>query len=94
LSVDDAPVGVTFVPGGYLFLASPQGMSILEQNHVVQKSRGADVAMLSPEALKARFPWLNTDGVAGGSLGLSGEGWLDPHSLLMACPSFSTPAEL
>src|SRR5690606_39885044 len=29
-----------------------------------------------------RFPWLNIDGLAGGALGLSGEGWFDPWSLL------------
>jgi sarcosine oxidase len=42
---------------------------------------GADVALLGPAQLAARFPWLALDGVAVGSLGQSGEGWFDPPSL-------------
>jgi sarcosine oxidase len=38
--------------------------------------------MLKGEALAARFPWLVCAGLAGGCLGLSGEGWLDPYSLM------------
>jgi FAD-dependent oxidoreductase domain-containing protein 1 len=67
---------------GYLILARPEGRTILEENHHIQLAESAAVALLDAEALAARFPWLSTAGIAGGSLGLSGEGWLDAHTLL------------
>ena len=82
LMVDGDAPALNFVEGGYLFLASEAGMEQLWANHTVQRQHGADVALLSPAEAAARFPWLNTDGLAGASLGLSGEGWLDPHALL------------
>lgn len=69
---------------GYLYLATPAGMETLRANHAVQRQHGADVALLGPAELAARFPWLATDGIAGGSLGLSGEGWFDGYALLRA----------
>jgi sarcosine oxidase len=69
---------------GYLFLATEEGMGVLEANHRTQRALGHDVALLDPPALKARFPWLNTDGLAAGSLGLKNEGWIDPYALLQA----------
>ena len=67
---------------GYLILARPEARAILETNHRVQRAEGAPVALLDAEALAARFPWLSVDGIAAGSLGLSGEGWFDAHTLL------------
>ncbi len=75
---------VDFVEGGYLFLASAAGMPILESNHAVQREHGVNVALLTPMELQARFPWLNVDDVAGGSLGLADEGWFDAYALLQA----------
>ncbi len=69
---------------GYLFLASQPGVAVLVENHRLQAALGADVALLAPEALQARFPWLSTEGIAMGSLGLTGEGWFDGYSLLQA----------
>jgi FAD-dependent oxidoreductase domain-containing protein 1 len=76
----DADVG--FKEQGYLILASAEGLSVLEDNHATQISCGADNVMLDAAALKARFPHLNTQGVAAGCFGQSGEGWLDPYSLM------------
>ena len=39
---------------------------------------------MNPENLKIKFPWLNTDGIALGSFGYEGEGWLDPSMFLNA----------
>jgi len=75
---------IDFVEGGYLFLASEAGMSILERNHATQRSLGVPVALLSPAELRARFPWLSVDDIAGGSLGLADEGWFDAYALLQA----------
>ncbi|MDQ3559966.1 MAG: FAD-binding oxidoreductase [Pseudomonadota bacterium] len=73
--------------GGYLILAAGAGRSILEDNHRIQRAEGVAVALLDRDALAARFPWLNTDGIAAGGLGLSGEGWFDAHALLRALRS-------
>ena len=70
--------------GGYLYLATPAGEGVLRQNHAVQRAAGADVALLAPDELAARFPWLATGDIALGSLGLTGEGWFDGYSLLQA----------
>jgi FAD-dependent oxidoreductase domain-containing protein 1 len=75
---------VDFVEGGYLFLASAGGLPILESNHAVQREHGVSVALLTPMELQARFPWLNVDDLAGGSLGLADEGWFDAYALLQA----------
>lgn len=69
---------------GYLFLASSAGAAVLEQNHRLQASLGCDTVLLDPDALRGRFPWLSTQDIALGSLGLSGEGWFDGYSLLQA----------
>lgn len=85
LGVDGAPApSVDFVEGGYLFLATPAGLPNLEANHVLQRQLGVDVALLAPDELAARFPWLRVDDLAAGSLGLSGEGWFDAAALLGA----------
>ncbi len=84
LAVDGDSPDVGFHEGGYLFLATPAGRGIMESNHRVQRSLGVDVALLEPAQLRARFPWLATDDLVAGSLGLSGEGWLDAYGLLQA----------
>ncbi len=76
--------GVGLIERGYLFLASDAGMAGLAANHAVQRAHGAEVALLTPAELAARFPWLATDGLAGGSLGLAHEGWFDGYALLQA----------
>jgi glycine/D-amino acid oxidase-like deaminating enzyme len=74
---------LAFRENGYLFLAGDAASAgILHRNHDVQASCGADIALLSPEQLQKRFPWLNLDGITLGSLGVSGEGWFDNMGLL------------
>ena len=82
LCVDGEAPEVGFHEGGYLFLASAAGRDTLASNHRVQRDLGADVALLDPAQLRERFPWLATDDLAAGSLGLSGEGWLDAYALM------------
>jgi len=79
-----AAPGGGFVESGYLFLASEAGLPILESNHAVQREHGVQVALLTPMELHTRFPWLNVDDLAGGSLGLADEGWFDAYALLQA----------
>ena len=76
--------GIGLVEPGYLYLASASGASLLRQQHDLQRSLGVDVALLDPDALAARYPWLSLQGLSLGSLGLSGEGWFDGWSVLQA----------
>lgn len=72
-----------FHEGGYLFLANTDsGKHILQQNLVTQLKEGADLALLDPAEIKARFPWLDTEDLTAGTLGLSGEGWLDAYGMM------------
>ncbi len=80
---DEAP-DVSFTESGYLFLSSRAGLEALAENHRTQTALGAEVTLLTPRELEKRFPWLNTSDLAAGSLGAGCEGWIDPHSLLMA----------
>lgn len=80
----EPPPDIGLHEGGYLYLATEAGERVLRDNHAVQRAHGADVALLAPGELRVHFPWLDTRGVALGSLGLSGEGWFDGYSLLQA----------
>jgi glycine/D-amino acid oxidase-like deaminating enzyme len=84
LGLPEHPVSLGLQEPGYLYLAQPDQVAALQTAHQIQKQAGADVALLTPEALRQRFPWLNVDDVALGSLGLSGEGWFDGPALHQA----------
>jgi FAD-dependent oxidoreductase domain-containing protein 1 len=76
----DADIG--FREGGYLILATAEGMPVLEANHRTQIAEGGDILLEDPAALAKRFPWMSVEDIAGGAYGLSGEGWFDAHALL------------
>ncbi|XP_068096421.1 FAD-dependent oxidoreductase domain-containing protein 1 isoform X1 [Hyperolius riggenbachi] len=82
--VNEDPIDVQFNPSGYLFLSSEMGAEVLQENYKIQREEGAKVVLLSPEQLKKKFPWINTEGVALASYGLENEGWFDPWMLLNA----------
>lgn len=83
VTVDGDTPEIGFHENGYLFLAGDtRGRAVLERNHATQRGCGARVALLEPEALGARFPWLNLDGLTLGSHGEAGEGWFDSSALM------------
>jgi glycine/D-amino acid oxidase-like deaminating enzyme len=82
LAVDGVAPGIHLHEAGYLFLAGAAGLPVLQANQRVQQAEGAQVALLDATALQQRFPWLACEDLAGGALGLAGEGWLDAHALL------------
>ena len=84
LAVREDRPNVGLLENGYLFLASEAGLPILESNHEIQKTAGAEVALLSRDELASRYPWMNLEDVAAGSLGLGREGWFDGYSLFQA----------
>lgn len=82
LAVDGERPDLAFREEGYLLLAPPAGLDRLRANVELQTRLGARIALLPPDDLARRFPWLNTDGLAAGAFGLAGEGWFDPEALL------------
>lgn len=82
LAVDGEVPAIGLREDGYLFLASAAGRAQLARNHALQRAEGADIAWLERVELATRFPWLATDDLAAGTLGLSGEGWIDAHALM------------
>ncbi|MGJ3264469.1 MAG: NAD(P)/FAD-dependent oxidoreductase [Salinarimonas sp.] len=85
LAVDGEAPEIGLKEGGYLYLVNAAQEAGLRAAHALQRAEGADVALLAPDALVARFPWLNPgEDVVLGSLGLSGEGWFDGWGLLQA----------
>jgi FAD-dependent oxidoreductase domain-containing protein 1 len=69
---------------GYLFLASDAGAAVLRANHAIQKGEGCAVELLEAAALRRRFPWMSSDGVALASHGTANEGWFDGPALMQA----------
>lgn len=84
LAVDGEVPDFAFREPGYLFLAGEGGRDALSRKHALQVAEGARIAWLDRAALGERFPWLSLDGLAAGTLGLAGEGWLDAHALMHA----------
>jgi glycine/D-amino acid oxidase-like deaminating enzyme len=84
LAIDGIQPSIDLHEGGYLFLATPAGVATLRDNHALQTRLGADIRFLEQHALAQRFPWLNTEDLAAGALGESGEGWFDGYGLVQA----------
>ncbi|GFO49573.1 FAD-dependent oxidoreductase domain-containing protein 1 [Plakobranchus ocellatus] len=82
--IHESPPDISFNHQGYMFLAAPRNAERLVENVKMQNELGAKIALLTKNQLAEKFPWLNLDGVECGSLGLEGEGWIDPWSLLRA----------
>ena len=67
---------------GYLFIVPPTSLDMLKANYDTQLSIGCNVAWLSPDALKAKFPSMFV-GDLGAAVHSPDDGWLDPHSVLL-----------
>ncbi|WP_420412597.1 NAD(P)/FAD-dependent oxidoreductase [Roseibium sp.] len=84
LAVDGDQPAIDLHEGGYLFLATPDKLSILEENHKLQQELGADIGFFDAAGLSEKFPWLNTNDLAAGCHGITGEGWFDGYGLMQA----------
>jgi glycine/D-amino acid oxidase-like deaminating enzyme len=84
LAVDGETPEIELTEHGYLYLATPEYESVMREINEVQVANDAQVALLSPDELATRYPWMSTDGVALASLGLRGEGWFDGYALMRA----------
>ncbi|MBI0331379.1 NAD(P)/FAD-dependent oxidoreductase [Burkholderia plantarii] len=84
LAIDGERPSIDLHEGGYLFLATPAGEATLRENHALQVAEGAQIRLMAPDALRAKFPWLNVDDLAAGAYGERGEGWFDGYGLVQA----------
>ncbi len=84
LTVDGDRPEIGLHEGGYLYLGTEDARPVFEANHADQKALGADIALMDAAALAARFAYLNTEDLAVGSFGVSGEGWFDGYGLMQA----------
>jgi sarcosine oxidase len=82
LSVPGESFSLPFTERGYLFLVAPSRMTVAARNNALQCSLGAGIEIVPAAALARRFPWLDVVGIAAGSLSISGEGWIDPNTLV------------
>ena len=81
MAVDGREAPIDWVQGGYLFIAPPSAMPLLEANLRVQQAEGCDVTLLTPAELAQRFPSMRVDDLGGG-VHSPGDGWCDPNGLL------------
>ena len=79
----EAPV-IDLHEGGYLYLASGAGKSVLLENYAVQKQEGADIVLFDRAGLAQKFPWLSVDDLDCGTWGRTGEGWFDGWAVMQA----------
>lgn len=84
LAADGERPDIALREKGYLYLATEAGAPVLRENQALQEREGADIRLFSRRSLQDRFPWLNTDDLACGTWGHSGEGWFDGWALLQA----------
>jgi glycine/D-amino acid oxidase-like deaminating enzyme len=84
LAVEGEVPAIDLHEGGYLYVASGEGASVLAANQKLQQEEGADIALYAADMLRSKFSWLNVDDLACGTYGVSGEGWFDGWALLQA----------
>ena len=82
LATGDYQPEINFRRQGYLFLASPEGAGVLEDNFKTQENEGVDAELLDVDALKQRFPSIGTENVAL-ACHSPNDGWIDPQGALL-----------
>jgi glycine/D-amino acid oxidase-like deaminating enzyme len=84
MAVDGDRPALSFNERGYLVTAAESMVATMRQVHAIQQELGVPSALLDPQQLVERFPWISTEGVALASIGLRDEGWFDGYGLLQA----------
>lgn len=69
-------------PVGYLFMPPPAQWAEWKKQVAMQRDLGVRVTTLSPKEVRKRYAGVDTDGIAGGILGLE-DGVVDPHAVTM-----------
>jgi glycine/D-amino acid oxidase-like deaminating enzyme len=73
---------IGFVERGYLILGGPETIADRRAGAASQRAVGADVIVLTPNEVQARFSWLNVDDLGIATTAERNEGWFDAWSLL------------
>ena len=84
LAVDGEKPSIGLVRMGYLYCGPEGAGPVYRANNALQRASGAEISLLDPERLVARFPWINPEGVAIASFGERDEGWFDGFGLMQA----------
>ncbi|MBC7332047.1 MAG: FAD-binding oxidoreductase [Synergistetes bacterium] len=80
----DYPKGIEFEQGGYLWIAYTENqLRQLIENVKLQNRLGIPSKVLSTEEIKVSFPYLNVDGIVGGSF-CEQDGHINPFHATMA----------
>jgi glycine/D-amino acid oxidase-like deaminating enzyme len=67
---------------GYLYMADTAAFAdVLRANHAVQAAAGAGTRLLTPDEIKAEFPFYNVDDLVLGSLNTKDEGYFDGYTV-------------
>ncbi|CAG9099655.1 hypothetical protein JYU34_002666 [Plutella xylostella] len=77
-------VDIEYCPHGYLVLASEKYAENMQYNVTLQREHGVRNELLSPQTIKRRYPWINTEDVALGCVGTELEGTFNSWSVLNA----------
>ncbi len=63
---------------GYLYLAGAEAFAnVLRENQKIQKAAGAGTVLMTPDQIKAKYPYYNVDDIVLGSINTVDEGYWD-----------------
>lgn len=75
---DDRVPNLSIHNFGYMYLADNADFSdVLRDSHAIQIAAGADTQLMTPEQIKAAYPFYNLDDIVLGSINLRDEGFWD-----------------
>jgi glycine/D-amino acid oxidase-like deaminating enzyme len=83
MAVDGTGPDIGIRTNGYLFIVPPDGIGMLRDNFDIQQALGCRVEWLEPDGLAERYPSMHVADL-GAAVFSPDDGWLDPHSVLMA----------
>lgn len=67
---------------GYMYMAADEGFaSVLRANQKVQVAIGAETQLMTPEQIKAAYPFYAVDDLVLGSINLKDEGYFDGYTM-------------
>lgn len=89
MAVGGVPPDIGLRKNGYLFIVPPAARDVLARNFRIQRELGCAVTWLEPGEVKHRYPSMFVDDL-GGAVHSREDGWLDPHSVLIALRAKAT----